>query len=499
MLTMKKSLLTLFSTFGLFSLTFAQYGESLEVRKFTNSEKKFNDWSVTVYAGLPFMQSADLTSFDNGGSDKRVRLGYDFQLGITKSITHAFGLQLLGTYGKTEQGYHNIYQAKTEYQSVSLLGDLNLTSIFRRVDNKSPYRWAIHAFAGAGVIGYKTYGKESGVNKDFNIVTDQPIDQGSVFSQVGASLKYKITRRIDAELKVSYIMSGDDEFDGGGEPAILNSHTGEITGTSLSNGTVINTIEENNSDNIVAAHLGLSLKLGKHKEHLQWFDANHELYPPTPKDSTKAGSDKACIAGDNDQDGVCDDWDKELESPAGCRVDGSGVCLDTDLDGIIDLFDKCPTYPSTNKETGGCPTLQELLDGLNNNTLRANPVVGGITEESRYLPPVEFELDSDKITGESIPTLDNAADLLKKFYKGEAIIVEGHTDAHGKLAYNQDLSERRVKQVIKYLNGKGIDTSKFTPVGKGQAELKYPECNPATKCPDSKNRGNRRVVFKLVK
>jgi OOP family OmpA-OmpF porin len=53
--------------------------------------------------------------------------------------------------------------------------------------------------------------------------------------------------------------------------------------------------------------------------------------------------------GDQDNDGVCDDWDRQLDTPAGARVDGAGVALDIDLDGTIDLYDKCVTVPDLKK------------------------------------------------------------------------------------------------------------------------------------------------------
>ncbi len=39
---------------------------SANVSPFTNQSKRFNDWSVSVGAGVPLMQSADLTSIKNG-------------------------------------------------------------------------------------------------------------------------------------------------------------------------------------------------------------------------------------------------------------------------------------------------------------------------------------------------------------------------------------------------------------------------------------------------
>ena len=56
-----------------------------------------------------------------------------------------------------------------------------------------------------------------------------------------------------------------------------------------------------------------------------------------------------CERGDADKDGVCDDWDRELDTPLGARVDGAGKALDMDLDGVIDLNDACVTVPGLAK------------------------------------------------------------------------------------------------------------------------------------------------------
>jgi hypothetical protein len=44
--------------------------------------------------------------------------------------------------------------ATTRYNQVSLLGDLNFSNFFRRTDNKSSFRWALHGYAGIGLQGY---------------------------------------------------------------------------------------------------------------------------------------------------------------------------------------------------------------------------------------------------------------------------------------------------------------------------------------------------------
>jgi len=106
---------------------------------------------------------------------------------------------------------------------------------------------------------------------------------------------------------------------------------------------------------LVTVNLGLSFKLGKHTSHLAWHDPLQEVYYRTEVLENNSEDLVVCENGDKDNDGVCDDWDRQLDTPAGARVDGAGVALDLDLDGVIDLYDKCVTVPGP-VETDGCPT-----------------------------------------------------------------------------------------------------------------------------------------------
>ncbi|KFF10153.1 membrane protein, partial [Chryseobacterium soli] len=65
---------------------------SANVSPFTNQSKRFNDWSISAGAGVPLMQSADLTSIKNGNGKNL--FGYSAYVSIDKAITHAFGLKL---------------------------------------------------------------------------------------------------------------------------------------------------------------------------------------------------------------------------------------------------------------------------------------------------------------------------------------------------------------------------------------------------------------------
>lgn len=440
---------------------------SANVSPFTQESKRFNDWSISAGAGVPLVQSADLTSIKNGNG-KNV-FGYSAYLSIDKAITHAFGLNLQYDRGETRQGWFNTktdnasgtgnpYQdvgARTQYDAISLLGDINFSNLLRRVDNKSPYRWALHGYAGIGTLAYRAYLEDAAGQR---LMTEiKPFKLSSMFGQAGAGLKYKVNRKIDIEGRVMYFVTGDDEFDGGG---------GQYS--------PINQREDQVSDNFFNATLGLSLKLGKHQSHLMWHDPLQEIYYKLDVLADRNQDVEVCKKGDADNDGVCDDWDRQLDTPAGARVDGAGVALDTDLDGVIDLYDKCVTVPGP-VENNGCPT------------------GGTVTDNTRTLEGIEFDLDSDRILPSNTPILNNAVNYINSSSGSYNVI--GGTDTRASDAYNQKLSERRANSVKNYLIQNGVEAGKLEAIGRGEKDLKYPECDPATKCPEWKNRANRRVYF----
>lgn len=443
---------------------------SANVSPFTQQSKRFNDWAISAGAGVPLVQSADLTSIKNGNGKNL--FGYSAYVSIDKAITHAFGLKLQYDRGETRQGWFNTknaapanasqYQqvgARTQYDAISLIGDVNISNIFRRVDNKSPYRWALHGYAGIGTLAYRAYQKDEMGQR---LMTEiKPFKLNSLFGQAGAGLKYKVNRRLDIEGRLVYVITGDDEFDGGG--------------AQYSN---INRREDQISDNFFNATLGVTLKLGKHESHLMWHDPLQEVYYKLDVLANKNQDIEVCKKGDLDNDGVCDDWDRQLDTPAGARVDGAGVALDTDLDGVIDLYDKCVTVPGP-VENAGCPT---------------GPVTTGpVTDDTRTLEGIEFDLNSDRILPSNTPILNNAVNYINT--SSGTYTVVGATDTRGTDAYNQKLSERRANNVKDYLIKNGVESGKLNAIGKGKKDLKYPECDPATKCPEWKNRANRRVYF----
>lgn len=440
---------------------------SANVSPFTQSSKRFNDWAISAGAGVPLMQSSDLTSIKGFGAGKNL-FGWSAYLSIDKAITHAFGLKLQYDKGETRQGFVNTKDrvattagagARTQYDAISVLGDIDFSNLLRRVDNHSPFRWALHGYAGVGTLAYRAYRQDAGPVYNQALITEvKPFILGSFFGQAGAGLKFRATKSVDLEARGMYVLTGDDAFDGAGG----TSYNGKVN--------------DNPSDNMINLTLGATLNLGKHESHLFWHDPLQEIYYKLDVLADKNQDVEVCKKGDADNDGVCDDWDRQLDTPAGARVDGAGVALDTDLDGVIDLYDKCVTVPGP-VENNGCPKDE----------------VSVVTDKTRTMEGIEFDLNSDKILPSNTPILQNAVNYINTTPGSYTII--GATDTRASDAYNQKLSERRANSVKSFLQQNGVDAGKLTAIGRGEKDLKYPECEPATKCPEWKNRANRRVYF----
>lgn len=451
---------------------------SSRVEPFTNKSKRFNDWAVSAGAGTAIIQSADLNSL--GATNRHGNMfGYSFYFSVDKAITHAFGLKLQYDKGETNQGDFNpakgtkapgLVAGRTQYDAISVLGDINFSNLLRRVDNKSNYRWALHGYAGVGTLAYRAY--QYTINSRELISEIKPFAIRSLFFQAGTGLKYKINNKFDVEARLMYVYTNDDSFDAGGDQY-----------------SDINRIQEPVSDNMMTATLGVTYKIGKHQSHLFWHDPMQELYYKVDVLANQNHDVEVCKSGDKDNDGVCDDWDRQLDTPAHSRVDGAGVALDVDLDGVIDLYDKCVTVPGP-VENNGCPIEQKPVQPI---IVKVSPAV--VEEINKNFEGIEFALGKDIIRPQSFPKLNQAAEIIKGLDRNEKYLVVGATDTRGSADMNMKLSQRRANAVVKYLVSKGVPASMLKAEGRGKNDLKYPECDPATNCEEWKNEANRRVFF----
>lgn len=176
---------------------------------------------------------------------------------------------------------------------------------------------------------------------------------------------------------------------------------------------------------------------------------------------------------DADNDGVADDKDKCLGTPANVKVDSKGCPKDGDNDGVADYLDACPDEPGIT-ENKGCPAIKEDSKAI------LNQAIDG----------VQFETGKDVILASSYVKLDAVAALMKanNSYK---LKIEGHTDNTGDSASNMELSKLRAAAVKAYLVNKGIDANRMQAEGFGETKPKASNDTPEGRAQ------NRRVEFEI--
>ena len=233
---------------------------------------------------------------------------------------------------------------------------------------------------------------------------------------------------------------------------------------------------------------------------------------------------------DTDKDGVQDSRDSCVDVPGliqfhGCPdTDGDGIpdrldacpyqagprefhgCPDTDHDGIPDKDDLCPTVPGL-REFQGCPDTDG--DGVPDNKDKCPAIAGPAdnmgcpldtvkistwhgnlpVDDAGISTPILFHVNKATIHPSSYPILQKAAAAMKN-NQDMRIVVDGHTDITGPVAFNNSLSQKRANAVRSYLIKLGADPKRLKAVGHGSRK---PIASNKTKEGRSKN---RRAVMK---
>jgi flagellar motor protein MotB len=102
-----------------------------------------------------------------------------------------------------------------------------------------------------------------------------------------------------------------------------------------------------------------------------------------------------------------------------------------------------------------------------------------------------FDVDSDRLRPESTPKLEELREMLAA-HPDLRLGIEGHTDATGDEAHNEDLSVRRAQAVVGYLAEQGIDAARLEATGKGESAPIGDNATPAGR------QQNRRVVIRKL-
>ena len=200
---------------------------------------------------------------------------------------------------------------------------------------------------------------------------------------------------------------------------------------------------------------------------------------------------------DSDRDGIINADDQCPSTVPYAKVNAQGCELDSDNDGVVNRLDQCPdTVEGAVVNAFGCAN-DEDKDGVPNEMdLCPNSVVGRAVDQNGCEPEkemtlngVEFEYKSSDLTAQAKLRLNDTVQTLKA--NSFSYEVQGHTDSVASDEYNRRLSKSRAESVKNYLVSQGIDASRLTAVGLGEAK---PVASNATEAGRAQN---RRVVLVL--
>ncbi len=467
----------LFSNFFLFSQNKASTSDDGE-----KYEPDFNTWSIGAgFSNL--IMHGDLRSFDTFSGDAYFNIGgYIYADKMFNPILGAelkFNMSQLGgeiqkiynTGGVSETTYYRILYAEPYLDEVLYMDGISLgmeTNLIINFDNlwkRHSQKWSFSGYLGVGVQLYtskliiKDYDPATGgydprdvtdegviIDADFsyNGRRDNANYATSVFLNTGLGVKYRFNDKIDFEARSSIYLNNEDHLDA----AITHKQMYE---------------------SFFVTNIGVVYKFGKKERHAIWVQ-DEEIEPFELFDA--------------DNDGVADQFDKELETPKGAEVYGSGVAIDSDKDGFQDYRDKCPLEPGP-AETQGCPLQKAVVAPIamqapivhEEPTMEpiAQPVVEFNEEEKNEIveqrsllsKSIYFKSASDQLKQESYKPLNDISGIMIE-YPESKYKIEGHTDSQGKAAYNLNLSNKRAKAVEKYLTDKNISSDRITSKGFGE-------------------------------
>lgn len=185
---------------------------------------------------------------------------------------------------------------------------------------------------------------------------------------------------------------------------------------------------------------------------------------------------------DSDGDGLTDY--EEVKGARGYRTDPLNPDTDADLlkDGAEVLIVKSnPLDPDTDK--GGVTDGHEVIEDGTDPLYKPDDLI-------RFSLNLNFDYDKAIIKPVYFDDLDVIGKTMTREHPGSTAKIEGHADKlkGSRAKYNRDLSERRAKSVLDYLNEKhGIARDRMTAAGYGFDKPAYPND------PVKGNPRNRRV------
>ena len=105
-------------------------------------------------------------------------------------------------------------------------------------------------------------------------------------------------------------------------------------------------------------------------------------------------------------------------------------------------------------------------------------------------------MDSDEISTDTAIELNKVIGVLIK-YPAMKIEIGSHTDSRAPDDYNLNLSEKRAKSIIRYMELNGINSDRLVAVGYGETKL-LNKCSNGVSCSNAEHELNRRTEFIII-
>ncbi len=332
---------TILFLLSLFVMVFNVNGQEEEEEKEAakDNENQFKKWAIELNGGVtnPVMDiEGEFAPY--GG------------LGLRYNFSNLFGVKADASMGVLTGNDNTGREFDNEFLTYSGKVYLNIG----RMANLEQFSRTIgvQIFGGAGRIHSsltKRFKEEDDGTIDYNPNNDEiidekqtPIDDAYVYGMVGAEIQLRISPTLAANFGGSYSLAANDNLDGFDAAITANK----------------------SDDRFAKAFAGLSIYLGKGREHADWIDINpiKEIKDQVESNS-KAIEETNDKLKDSDNDGVIDKFDEDPETPEGVRVNSKGVPIDTDYDGVPDYLDDCPMDSGTTANNG-CPEYYDTAGNL---------------------------------------------------------------------------------------------------------------------------------------
>lgn len=380
-------------------------------------DKNYNRWSVELQAGA----HKPATPFTPGYYTSTPSL-WQGSLGVRYMFNEKFGAKL-------DFGYNNITSAddsmefETEYYRVNMQGVINLGTILGFREWCDYINVLIH-----GGFGYSA-NKPSSPNEFSN-----PDQMLNIMAGITPQLRLGKSVALTGDLSILGHVRHSQTWDGAQE---LNTVVSDNQLRGL-NGYMIN------------ASVGLTLYLGEHDVHADWYSEEAAIYSQLQKLEDRISKIETDLI-DSDQDGVPDYLDREPNTPSGAVVDTKGRAVDTNNSGIPDHMEaaldrRYATKADLEKADGGLDMEKLINEGYVN---------------------VYFRFNSDQPEVYSLQAVNYLTTYMKQNPSASAELI-GFADEIGNAQYNVQLSERRANKVKELMIAAGIDGNRLTTRGGGE-------------------------------